>query len=148
LTCTERKETPTASAIARPVQRVVSPGGSAQVSHDPAHQRVVQGRLAGLPGPVAREAVHPHLGVAPLPTPDRRATDPGLTGYRRDAEPVGREQHRAGAGDVLPGQVPIRHDCLQAHTILGRHHGTYGLSHGQSIPPAQVRVDPLYASVH
>ena len=44
--------------------------------------------------------------------------------------------------------VPIGHDRLRPSAILGRHHGTHGPGHGRSIPPAQVRVDRPYASVH
>ena len=116
--------------------------------HHPTHQRLAQGRLARFPGLVAQEPVHTHLGVALLPAPDRRPADSGLSRHRCDVEPVGREQHHPGAGDLLLGAVPIGDDRLQASAIAGRHHETDGLSHGLNIAPVQIRVNPLYASVH
>jgi hypothetical protein len=105
--------------------------------HHPAHQPTIQGRLAGLPGLLAQEAVHPRFGVALLPAPDRRPADPGPPRHRRDVEPAGREQHQPGAGDVLLGPVPISHDRLQASAIVGWGDETHGLSHGRTIPPVQ-----------
>ena len=43
---------------------------------------------------------------------------------------------------------PIGDDRLQASAIAGRHHETDGPSHGLNIAPVQIRVNPLYASVH
>jgi hypothetical protein len=49
---------------------------------------------------------------------------------------------------VLLGPVPICHDRLQASAIVGWGDETHGLSHGRTIPPAQVLVNLLYASMH
>src|SRR4051794_22178970 len=68
--CTERSETPAAAAMARPVQWVASPGGSAQVIATIRRTASAQRRFAGLPGLVVQEPVHAFLGVPPPPAPD------------------------------------------------------------------------------
>ena len=105
-------------------------------------------RLAGLAGLVAQQPVHARLGEALLPAPDRRPADPGPTRYRRDASRSAESSTIRARCDVLLRPVAIGHDRLQPSAISGRHHETDGLCHGRSIPPAQVRVNPLYASVH
>jgi hypothetical protein len=73
---TERRLIPAALAIARPVQWVASPGGSAQVCDHLLHSRRAQGRLAGLARGVVKQAIDPGLHEAPLPAPHRGPAPP------------------------------------------------------------------------
>src|SRR5580658_8949306 len=112
-----RNERPTAAAIARPVQWVVSPGGSALVRANTfaIHRH---GRRARRPGLVVQEPVHPFLGVAPLPTPNRRAAYADATRHFENGQPIGRVQHNAGALYVLKRSTSISNNRCQARAFL------------------------------
>ena len=71
---------------AGPVGGLAGRLGAGQRDH-PVHGGVAQGRLAGLAGGIAQQAVDPGLGEAPLPAPDRRPADPGAPGDLGDAQP-------------------------------------------------------------
>ena len=147
--CTERKEMPGVLAIARPVQWVASPGGSAQVSATTrARSASPRRRLAGLAGLVAQQALDPGLGEPPLPAPDRRPADPGAPGDLGDVQPVGRAEDDPSPRHVLLGAVAIGDDRLQTSTILSRDQRTHDLSHAPSIAHPLCSVNPLFASVH
>jgi hypothetical protein len=103
--------------MARPVQWVAAPGGSAQVSAT-TRRTVASARGAfGLVAGIAQQAGDAGLGKAPLPAPDRRAADPGAPGDLGDAQPLGRIQDDPRPRHVLLGPVAIGHDRLQTSAI-------------------------------
>ena len=124
-----------ASAIARPVQWVASPGGSAQVS---ATTRCDRGgakrRLAGLARGIAQQAVDPGLGEALAASATPPAGRPRRAGRLGDRQPLGRAEDDPSPRHVLLGAVAIGDDRLQTSTILSRHQGTDVLSHAPSMP--------------
>ena len=98
---------PIALAIARPVQCVASPGGSAQVSATTRRTvGVGQRRLAGLAGLVAQQPVDAGLDEALLPAPDRRPADPARRATSATLQPLGRVQD-----DPRPRDVLLRRGC-------------------------------------
>ena len=125
---------PAASAIARPVQWVASPGGSAQVSRDHAlGHGGAQRRLAGLAGGIAQQAVDAGRDEALLPAPHRGPADPGAPGDTGGGQPLGRAEDDPSARDMLLRAVAIGDDRLETSTILSRDQGTYLLSHRRSM---------------
>jgi hypothetical protein len=105
--------------MARPVQWVASPGGSAE-RHDPLYRLIAEWRLAGLAGGIAQQSIDPSLGKALLPKPHRRPAHPGAFGDRSDAQPIGRAEDDPSPRRMLLGAVAIGDDRLQTSTIFSR----------------------------
>src|SRR5687768_11824901 len=90
---------------------------------------IAQGRFSGLPRLVTQQSLDAGFGVAALPAPDPRPTDPGLPGNGGDLEPLGREHDHPGLSDVLLRSVPIADDRRQTLAILSRDNGAERLGH-------------------
>ena len=138
-----------ALAIARPVQCVASPGGSAQVSATT--RRTVASGVRGLPGSpglVAQQPVDAGLGEALLPAPDRRPADSDPPGDLGHVQPLGRMQDDPGPCRVLLRPVAIGQDRRQALAIGSRDHNTHRLCHAHHIAQTQPSVNLPNASVH
>jgi len=109
-------------AIARPVQWVVSPGGSASgQSHDPLGHLWAERLNPRGTGLVAQQAIEALLGEPFLPAPDNRLALGGVAHDRHRAESVGGGQHDPGAPNVLLWAVAVRHDGFGAITFSGSH---------------------------
>jgi Domain of unknown function (DUF4062) len=132
---------------AAPVGRFPGRLGTGQ-RHDPVHGLIAQGRLAGLAGGIAQQAIDPGFGEPPLPAPDRRPADAGAPADRGHVQPVGRAENDPSPRHVLLSAVAIGDDRLQTSTIFSRDQGTDCLSHGPSMTHLLGPVNPLFASAH
>jgi hypothetical protein len=131
-----------ALAIARPVQWVASPGGSAQVKATTRRTVASAGlRLASRAGDAG-------LGEAALPAPHRRPADPGAPCDLGDAQPRGRMEDDPSPRHVLLSAVAIGDDRLETSTIFRRDQRADDLSHAPSMPQSRPAVNPMIASVH
>jgi len=76
-------------------------------------------RGAWLAGLVPKQAVDALFGEAPLPTPDRRATDASAVRNFQHRQSVAREEHDFGALHVFERTVAIAGDLLEAFAVAG-----------------------------
>jgi hypothetical protein len=136
-------------ATARPVQWVISPGGSEQVNtRTLAIVAGDSGRLPGGTGLVAQQTVDAFFAVALLPAPHRRAADASATRHFEDRQPVRRQKHDAGALHVLQRTAAIADDCGQSLALINSEDHTDGLGHAARIAQPGHPVNPVIASVH
>jgi hypothetical protein len=132
---------------AGPVGRLARRLGAGQ-RHHPAHDGVVQARLARLAGRVAQQPVDPGQGKAPLPAPHRRTADARAPRHLGDAQPVGRMEKDPRPQQVLVGAVAIGDDRLKPSTILTGDDWTDILGHPPRLPDPPPLVNPINVSVH
>lgn len=86
-------------------------------------------RLAGRSSLVPQQSIRSGLGVAPLPSPDRRPADAGAPGDFKHRQAIGGEQNNAGALDMFERPATITDDRRQTRAIIGRDNHRYRLSH-------------------
>jgi hypothetical protein len=140
---TERSEMPAASAIARPVQWVASPGGD-----HPLDLRPGQRRLARRPALVLQQSGDPRRHEAFLPPPYRRLGAAHLAPDRKRAHAIGAQQHNARPLDMLLAAVPIRHDRLEPSAITGGNSELDPLAHPGTVASLAANGTPMIASMH
>jgi hypothetical protein len=133
--CTVRSDTSIALAMARPVQWVGSPGGSAQVSAISCW--TTSGGTGALPGLRVASRKRPSAPASANRRCQRHtagAADPGTLGDLGDRQPFGRVEDDPRPRHMLLGAVTIGQDRLQTSTIRGRDQRTYELTYGPIMP--------------
>jgi len=134
--------------MARPVQCVVSAGGSALVRASTGDRCHSDRCLAGLAASLAQQPVDALFGIVTLPAPHYRATDTSSAGDLQRRQPVGRVKHNPGALHVLERPASIADDRGKSRAVFGRDNHTNRLGHaGRLAWPAPI-VNPMIASVH
>ena len=93
-------------------------------------------RRPGLAGFVAKQAVDSFLGKAPLPAPNRRATDAGAARHFRHRQSVDGEEYDFRALHVLEAVVAIADYPLEAFDVEGAWEDANSLGH---TPDSHVR---------
>src|ERR1039457_2066995 len=100
------------------------------------HTRFLTVPRPGLARFVAKQAVDSFLGKAPLPAPNRRATDAGAARHFRHRQSLDGEQYDFRALHMLEGVVAIADYPLEAFDVEGAWEDTNSLGH---TPDSHVR---------
>src|SRR6516162_1739077 len=146
--CTVCSERPTALAIARPVQWVILPGGSPQVSAKTL--LTVSIGTGFLPGGRVLSRSRPSTPASAYRRCQRHTAGtahPGADGDLQHRQPIGREQDNPGALHMLQQPVAITDDRFQAGAILVADDDTKLLGHAPMIPYTSL-MTRLFQSVH
>src|SRR5271157_3204161 len=109
--CTARRLTPTALAMARPVQCVAWPGGSEQLrSKTLATTLAESGARPGLRVLSRSRPYYTLLGVSRLPAPDRRSADARASRHFLHRQAVGRTKDNVRPPHMFERAIAIRDD--------------------------------------
>jgi hypothetical protein len=103
---------------------------------DPRDDGLGDRRRPGLARFVAKQAVDSFLGKAPLPAPNRRATDAGAPRHFQHRQSVDGEQYDFRALHMLEGVVAIVDYPLEPFDVDGAREDANGLGH---MPDSHVR---------
>ena len=147
--CTLRWLTPAAFAIARPVQCVASPGGSASVISTT--RSIVAGGKGGLPagpGGLMQQAIDTLGHEARLPAPDRRLAFAGLPLDRHRADPVGAQQHNPRPPHMLLRAVPRADHSLKPLAVARTKPDFNACSHPGRFALVSVQWNHSLAPIH
>jgi hypothetical protein len=140
---------PACLAIARPVQWVASPGGSAQVIATT--RATVAAGNGGVPGGRVLSRSRPLTPCSAnpaLPAPHRRPANAGAPGHLRHRQPLRRQQHDPCSLHVLMAVVAIPDNRLEPGPIVVAHDHRNLLCHPRSLAQAPTAVNPLSQSMH
>src|SRR5262249_21052975 len=132
--CTVCSARPTVLAIARPVQWVISPGGSPQVNASTLLTVSIATHF--LPGGRVLSRSRPDTPASAYrPRPRHcRTAHTGTAGHLQHRQPFGREQNNAGTLHMLHRPGAITNDRFQADAILVADDDTKILGHTHSMP--------------
>ena len=97
---------------------------------------------------VPQQTLHPCLGKALLPTPNRRPTDTGLPGNIENRQLFCRQKNDIGPLDMLLRAIAVGDDGGQARAVFGADKDVDSLCHGQRFARIAAFVNPLFGSVH
>ncbi|GGC66823.1 hypothetical protein GCM10011504_50990 [Siccirubricoccus deserti] len=88
------------------------------------------------------------FGVAPLPAPDRGATDARAARHLQNRQPLRGQQDDVDPLHTPERTVPVTKDRSEAGAILRSNDDADGLGHAQITPPQRPAVNPPSGSVH
>jgi hypothetical protein len=147
--CTARKLTPTALAMARPVQWVASPSGSEQVS-----SKILAKTLAesgARPGLRVLSRSRPSTPCSAYRACQRQTVGrltPGSSRHFEHRQALGREEDDSCPLHMLERAIAIGDDRQQALAIFGGRKDADGLRHTDRLAHPPAAVNPMTVSEH